>query len=55
MASLARSGDSLVETDTRGGKVISVTTMTPGADGKLHVVNEDKQSGSTAKFDMTKQ
>ena len=55
MAAIARSGDSLVESDTRGGKVISLTTMTPGADGKLHVVNEDKQSGSTAKFAMNKQ
>jgi hypothetical protein len=55
MASVTRNGDSFVETDTRGGKVISVTTMTPGADGKLHVVNEDKQGGSTAKFTMDKQ
>jgi hypothetical protein len=54
-ASVARNGDSLVETDKRAGKVVSVTTMTPGSDGKLHVVNEDKQSGSTAKFDMNKQ
>ena len=54
-ASVAKSGDAYVETDKRGGKVISVTTMTPGADGKLHVVNEDKQTNSTAKFDMDKQ
>lgn len=54
-AAVTKSGDSLVETDKRNGKVISVTTMTPGSDGKLHVVNEDKQGGSTAKFDMNKQ
>jgi hypothetical protein len=54
-ASIAQNGDSYVETDKRGGKVISVTTMTPGSDGKLHMVNEDKQAGSTAKFDMNKQ
>ena len=54
-ASVTKSGDSIVETDKRGGKIVSVTTMTPGADGKLHVVNEDKQGGSTAKFDMNKQ
>jgi hypothetical protein len=54
-AAVTKSGDSIVETDKRGGKVISVTTMTPAGDGKLHVVNEDKQNGSTAKFDMNKQ
>ena len=54
-AAVAKNGDSYVESDKRGGKVISVTTMTPGSDGKLHVVNEDKQTGSTATFDMNKQ
>ena len=54
-ASVTKNGDSIVETDKRGGKVVSVTTMTPGSDGKLHVVNEDNQNGSTAKFDMNKQ
>lgn len=54
-AAVAKNGDSFVETDTRNGKVVSVTTMTPGSDGKLHVVNEDKLGGSTAKFDMNKQ
>jgi hypothetical protein len=53
--SVTRNGDSYVETDKRGGKVISVTTITPQSDGKLHVVNEDKQGGSTAKFEMNKQ
>jgi hypothetical protein len=55
IASVKKSGDSVVETDKRGGKVISVTTMTPASDGKLHVVSEDKQSGSTSKFVMNKQ
>jgi hypothetical protein len=54
-AAVSKNGDAYVETDKRGGKVVSVTTMTPGSDGKLHVVNEDKQNGSTAKFDMAKQ
>lgn len=54
-AAVAKNGDAYVETDKRGGKVVSVTTMTPGSDGKLHVVNEDKQNGSTAKFEMAKQ
>lgn len=53
-AAVTKSGDSLVETDKRDGKVVSVTTMTPGSDGKLHVVNEDKRNGSTSKFDMNK-
>jgi len=43
------------ETDKRGGKVISVTTFTTGADGKMHVVNADKQSGTTVKYDANKQ
>jgi hypothetical protein len=54
-AAVTKNGDSLVETDKRNGKVVSITTMTPGSDGKLHVVNEDKLGGSTAKFDMNKQ
>lgn len=53
--SVTKNGDSFVETDKRNGKVISVTTITPQSDGKLHVVNEDKQGGSTAKFEMNKQ
>jgi hypothetical protein len=43
------------ETDKRDGKVISVTTFTPGADGKLHVVSEDKLAGSTVKYVADKQ
>jgi len=54
-ASVKKQSDgSYQETDKRGGKVIAVTTMTAGADGKLHVVNEDKQSGTTLKYDANK-
>jgi hypothetical protein len=42
------------ETDKRGGKVISVTTFMLGSDGKLHVVNIDKLSGTTVKYDANK-
>jgi hypothetical protein len=55
IASVKKSGDSITETDKRAGKVISVTTMTPGTDGKLHLVSEDKRNGSTSKFEMKKQ
>lgn len=54
-ASVKKQADgSYQETDKRGGKVIAVTTFTPGADGKLHVVNEDKLSGTTIKYDASK-
>jgi hypothetical protein len=43
------------ETDKRAGKVIGVATMMVGADGKLHVVSEDKLAGSTMKYDADKQ
>jgi hypothetical protein len=43
------------ETDKRDGKVVGVSTFTAGADGKLHVVSEDKLAGSTVKYDMTRQ
>jgi hypothetical protein len=43
------------ETDKRDGKVISVTTMTAGADGKLNVVSEDKLAGSTVKYVANKE
>lgn len=42
------------ETDKRDGKVIGVTTMTIGTDGKMHAVNEDKLSGTTVKYDASK-
>ena len=54
-ASVTKSGDSFIETDKRGGKVVSVTTMTPGSDGKLHVTSKDKENGSSATFAMNKQ
>jgi hypothetical protein len=54
-ASVKKQSDgSYQETDKRAGKVIAVTTMSAGADGKLHVVNEDKQSGTTLKYDANK-
>jgi hypothetical protein len=53
--SVTRKGDSYVETDKRDGKVVSVTTFTVGADGKLNVTNEDKRSGSTMKYMADKQ
>jgi len=43
------------ETDKRGGKVISIATFSTGADGKLHVVSEDKLAGSTIKYVADKQ
>ena len=42
------------ETDSRDGKVVSITTFTVGSDGKLHAVNEDKLNGSTVRYDATK-
>ena len=38
------------ETNSRGGKVVNVTTTTAGADGKLNVVSEDKQQASTMTY-----
>jgi hypothetical protein len=40
------SDNSYQETDKRAGKVVSVTTFTVGADGKLNVVSENKLDGS---------
>lgn len=54
-ASIAKSGDSYVETDKRDGKVVGTTTFTAGADGKLSVVGEDKLSGSKTTWTATKQ
>lgn len=55
IVSVKKNGDSYVETDKIGGKVISVMTMTPAADGKMHVVSEDKRNDSSVKFVMNKQ
>jgi len=40
------SENSYQETDTAGGKVVSVTTFTLGSDGKLTIVGEDPRNGS---------
>ena len=53
-AAVAKSGDSYVETDTRDGKVVGTTTFSVGSDGKLHVVGEDKLSGSKTTWTATK-
>ena len=53
-ASVTKNGDSYVETDKRDGKVISVTTFTPGSDGKLNFVSEDKTNGSKTSWTSTK-
>jgi len=54
-AAVTKTGDNVyVETDKRDGKVVSVTTTTVGADGKLHVVGEDKRNGSTTKYDANR-
>jgi len=47
--------NSFRETNIRGGKVVDVTTMTASADGKLSVVSEDKQDGSTMQYTANKQ
>jgi len=46
---------SFQETDKRDGKVVGVATFMTGADGKLHVISEDKLAGSTIKYDADKQ
>jgi hypothetical protein len=54
-ASVSKIGNNVyVETDKRDGKVINVTTMTAGADGKLHVVSEDKRNGSKTTYDANR-
>lgn len=47
--------NSFRETSTRGGKVVNVTTLTVGADGKLNVVSEDREQGSTMQYSAIKQ
>lgn len=45
------SADTLVETDTRGGKVVSITTYTLSKDGKSLVVStDDKEYGATSQW-----
>ena len=56
VASVKRLSDtSYQETDKRDGKVVGVATMTVGADGKLNVVYEDKERGSTTRYTAVKQ
>jgi hypothetical protein len=48
--------NTMIETDKRGDKVISVFTMTVAADGKnAKAVSEDKLSGKTTDFAVMKQ
>lgn len=48
--------DTLVETDSRDGKVVSVTKATVAPDGKtMHIMNEDKVHGTSMKFEAAKQ
>lgn len=55
-ASVKKVGDnSYEETDKRGGKVVSVTTFTVGADGKMHVKSVDKRNDSTMTYDADRQ
>jgi hypothetical protein len=55
VVSVKKNGDAYVETDKIDSKVISVVTMTVGADGKLHSVEENKRNGVTMKYVMNKQ
>jgi hypothetical protein len=48
------SDNSYQETDKRGGKVVSVSTFTVGADGKLNVVSESKLDGSKFSYSADK-
>ena len=53
--SVEKVGDNGIrETYHRGGKVVSVATSTLGADGKLSVVSENKQNGSTLRYEAAK-
>ena len=55
-ASVERLSDtSYRETDKRAGKVVGVATFTVAADGKLNVVAEDKERGSTTRYTAIKQ
>ena len=55
-ASVKKVGDnSYEETDKRDGKVVSVTTFTVGADGKMHVNSVDKRNDSTMTYDADRQ
>ena len=49
------SDNTYVETYKRGGKVVGITTMTIGADGKLSAVSENKVQNSTNRYTAAKQ
>ena len=54
--SLKRIGNSLVETDYRNGKVITVTLMSVSADGKTLTIDvDDKLNGTKATYTAEKQ
>lgn len=46
--------NSYQETDTAGGKVVSVTTFTLGSDGKMTLVSEDPRNGSKTTWTATR-
>jgi hypothetical protein len=48
------SDNSYQETDTAGGKAVSVTTFTLGSDGKLTIVGEDPRNGSKTTWTANK-
>ena len=48
------SDGSYEETDKRGGKVVSITTYTVAADGKLNVANDNKLDGSKFSYSASK-
>lgn len=55
-ASVKKTGDNAYEeTDKRGGKVVSVTAMSVGADGKLNATVMDKENGATTKWTAIRQ
>jgi hypothetical protein len=47
--------NSFRETNSRGGKVVNVTTTTVAADGTMNVVSEDKEQASTMRYNAIKQ
>ena len=49
------SDNTFVETLKRGGKIVGVSTVTIGADGRLAGVYENKLQGSTTRYTATKQ
>ena len=49
------SDNTYVETYKRGGKVVGISTITIGADGKLSAVSENKVQNSTTRYTAAKQ